>query len=384
MSHPTTATPPRAASRRHHLSTLLLLTVAVALVTAGTAMAHSPAAPQSFPTPVPSPAPGTPQRGAPPVPLPPAEGCTPQAPTPACPPPTPAPAPSPPGAAPPLPLPLPPAGVCPPSTALPACHPGPAPRPAPPPPPPPGGGSDNPSDWIAGLLTGWLHDWVTSLVRSALGSLLDMLGKSLLATPQLDQIPGVAQVWATNQHLMITAYVLVIVLAGLVVLAYQSLQTRASIKETLPRLAVGFLAASLSLFLGGQAITLANAVSHAVAGNQDGLDTTAKVFTDTLLGGFPHDHNDENDFYILFTGLALAVMLIVVLLTYIVRITLTMILLAGAPLFLMCHALPQTESIAFWWWKAFGGCLAIQIGQSLALITAIKLFYMPGHITLFP
>ena len=62
---------------------------------------------------------------------------------------------------------------------------------------------------------------------------------------------------------------------------------------------------------------------------------------------------------------------------------LTVVLVAGAPLALMFHALPQTEPIARWWWKAFGGCLAIQVVQSLTLITAMRVFLAPGGFTLF-
>jgi hypothetical protein len=49
----------------------------------------------------------------------------------------------------------------------------------------------------------------------------------------------------------------------------------------------------------------------------------------------------------------------------------------------MFHALPQTEGVAYWWWRAFGGCLAIQVGQSLALITALRVFFAPGGFTMF-
>lgn len=70
----------------------------------------------------------------------------------------------------------------------------------------------------------------------------------------------------------------------------------------------------------------------------------------------------------------LVCLLVALLVTYVVRVALTVILIAGAPLALMGHALPQTDGIARWWWKAFGGVLAIQIAQSLALVTAIRLF----------
>lgn len=49
----------------------------------------------------------------------------------------------------------------------------------------------------------------------------------------------------------------------------------------------------------------------------------------------------------------------------------------------MFHALPQTEWIAYFWWRAFGGCLAIQIVQSLTLITAMRVFLAPGGFTFF-
>ncbi|WP_280263213.1 hypothetical protein [Nocardia wallacei] len=53
-------------------------------------------------------------------------------------------------------------------------------------------------------------------------------------------------------------------------------------------------------------------------------------------------------------------------------------LFGAAPLALMCHALPVTEPIARWWWRSFAACLAIQVVQSLTLITAARVFLSPG------
>ncbi len=217
-----------------------------------------------------------------------------------------------------------------------------------------------------------------SLVIPALNSLLDLLAKSVLVTPALDQLPVMGQIWASSQHIVIGVYATVILVAGIIVMAYQTLQTRSSIKEILPRVVVGFLAANLSLFFGGKIIDIGNAFSQAILGDGIHPETAARALTDTLM----HDL-DAGGVFVLFIALALVVMLVAVLLTYIVRLTLTVLLLAGAPLFLMCHALPQTEGIAFWWWKAFAGVMAIQVGQALALVTTIKLFFWPGGITLF-
>ncbi|WP_187351871.1 hypothetical protein [Allosaccharopolyspora coralli] len=231
-------------------------------------------------------------------------------------------------------------------------------------------------------MTDWIWDLFANLARSALNGMLDMLGTTLLATPALDQVPVMGQVWGASRDIMIAVYALVVVIAGLVVMAYQTMQTRTTVREALPRLVVAFVAANLSLFLGGKAITFANALSQAVLGNRVGLDEATKAFTDTLRGGFP-DEGSYGELYVIFTILALVVMLICVVLTYVVRITLTVILLAGAPLLLLCHALPQTEAIAFWWWKAFGAVLAIQIAQALTFAAAIRMFYLPGGVSLF-
>lgn len=217
-----------------------------------------------------------------------------------------------------------------------------------------------------------------SLVTPGLNSLLDLLAKSVLVTPALDQLPVMGQVWTSSQHIVIGVYASLILVAGIIVMAYQTLHTRTSIKEILPRVIVGFLAANLSLFFGGKIIEIGNAFSQAILGDQINPETAARAMTATLM----HDL-DGGGVLILFIALALVVMLVVVLLTYIVRLALTVILLAGAPLFLMCHALPHTEGIAFWWWKSFAGVMAIQVAQSLALVTTLKLFFWPGGITLF-
>lgn len=245
----------------------------------------------------------------------------------------------------------------------------------------PGGtGNGDSGSWIGNLLNGWLQSFFATLVRSALNPLLDLLSQYVLVTPQLDQLPIMGQLWGNSQQIMIAVYAILVLVAGVTVMAYETLQAQHSIREILPRLAVGFLAANLSLFLGAKAIEIANALSQAVLGDQVNPDLAAQSLRATLESQLTPD---QGSMFLLLIGLGLAVMLIAVLLTFIVRLTLTVLLLAAAPLLLMCHALPQTEGIAFWWWKAFAGVLAIQIGQSLTLTAAIKLFFLPGGITIF-
>ncbi|GAB2677138.1 hypothetical protein GCM10027271_42450 [Saccharopolyspora gloriosae] len=298
--------------------------------------------------------------------------------------PSPAPSPVPAPADPTVPVPLPPRpDACGPGTTLPVCaFPPPSTRPPPEPPQPvtpkPGGGEECGFSNVPACVSDAVASFFKGLVTPGLNEVLGLLADSLLVTPRLDELPVMGEIWEQSRQIVLVAYSLVVTIAGLIVLAYQTLQTRASIKEVLPRVAVGFLAANLSLLFAGYAIDIANALSQAILGNNLDPGQAGQAMTETLMQDL-----DVGGVFLIFVALALLVMLVVVLLTYVVRLMLTIVLLAAAPLLLMCHALPQTEGIALWWWKAFGGVLVIQIGQAFTLVAAMKMFFLPGGITLF-
>jgi hypothetical protein len=230
---------------------------------------------------------------------------------------------------------------------------------------------------IGGCITNAINDFFRGIVTDALNPLLDLLSKTLLTTPTLDSLPRIGELWNNSWQILLASYALLVLIAGILVMGYETVQTRHSIKEIAPRIVVGFLAGALSLWVATKGIEIANGLAQAVMGG--GLD--ASTAGDTLKNLVLSSLN--GGIFIIFVGIFLAGMLIVLLVTYIVRVALTIILIAGAPLALMFHALPQTEGIAKWWWKAYGGVLAIQVGQSLTLITAMKVFLAPGGFTLF-
>ena len=340
---------------------------------------------------------------APPLPLPTGDPCTPDSPLPVCH--LPAPNTTPPLTGVPLPIPTGP------STPV-TCFPGslqyecthPSTSPAPPPcagegciPQPPtaapptnpgtgqpgNGGNDGDGEAdcgitdIGGCITNAINAFFRGIVTAALNPLLDLLSTTLLTTPTPDSLPRIGELWTNSWQILLACYGMLILIAGILVMGYQTLQTRHSIKEIAPRIVVGFLAGALSLWVATKGIQIANGLAQAVMGG--GLDassageTLRNLTLSSLNGGI----------FIIFIGIFLAGMLVVLLVTYVVRVALTVILIAGAPIALMFHALPQTEGIAKWWWKAFGGCLAIQVVQSLTLITAMKVFLAPGGFTLF-
>ncbi|WP_245960202.1 hypothetical protein [Prauserella flavalba] len=230
---------------------------------------------------------------------------------------------------------------------------------------------------IGGCITNAINDLFRGIVTAALNPLLDLLSKTLLTTPTPDSLPRIGELWNNSWQILLASYGLLILIAGILVMGYETVQTRHSIKEIAPRIVVGFLAGALSLWVATKAIEIANGIAQAVMGGGLDASSAGDTLKNLVLGSL------NGGIFIIFIGIFLAGMLIVLLVTYIVRVALTIILIAGAPIALMCHALPQTEGIARWWWKAFGGCLAIQVGQSLTLITAMKVFLAPGGFTLF-
>ncbi len=240
-----------------------------------------------------------------------------------------------------------------------------------------GGDADCGITDIGGCITNAINGFFRGMVTAALNPLLDLLSKTLLTTPTPDSLPRIGELWTTSWRILLACYALLVLVAGVLVMAYESLQTRHSIKEIAPRLVVGFLAGALSLWAATQAIEIANGLAQAVMGGGVDASSAGETLRDLVLGSL------NGGIFVIFIGVFLAGMLVVLLVSYVVRVALTIILIVGAPLALMFHALPQTEGIARWWWKAFGGCLAIQVCQSLALITAMRVFLAPGGLTLF-
>ncbi|MGH3630699.1 MAG: hypothetical protein ACRDRL_25065, partial [Sciscionella sp.] len=227
---------------------------------------------------------------------------------------------------------------------------------------------------IPACVSAAIDSFLMGLVIPALTELLTLVGTTVLTTPTPGQLPRVGQLWESSWQTLLTMYAALILAAEIVVMAHETLQTRTSIKEVLPRIVIGFLAGAVSLWIATQAITIANAVTRSfLAGGIDEA-AAADLLKAVIIGSLT-----DSTFVIVF-GLVLAGLLVAVLLTYVVRVMLTVSLVAGAPLLLMFHAIPDTEGIARWWWKAFGGCLAVQLAQSFVLETALQVFFTPGSI----
>ncbi len=223
---------------------------------------------------------------------------------------------------------------------------------------------------LGGRIEAAINDWFRGLVASALSPALELLGQTVLATPQVTGPGRVSELWGVSAGLANAFFVLFALIGGAVVMGHETVQTRYSAKEIAPRLVIGMIAANASLALAGMGISVANALSQGLLGQ--GVDPAQATARMRQLALAPLD---DGGIFLVFVGLAAAVLAVVLLAVYVIRVALVVLLVAAAPLALACHALPHTDGFARLWWRALGACLGVQVAQSLVLVSAVRVFF---------
>ena len=226
---------------------------------------------------------------------------------------------------------------------------------------------------ITGHIEAAIDDWFRSLVTDALDPVLTLLGHTLLATPNVTAQSRVGQLWRMAEGIADAFLVLFVLAGGAIVMGHETLQTRTALRDVLPRIVVAAFAVNASLGLAGLAISTADALSAAVLGQGVDAANAAVVLRQLVLGSLA-----SGGIFVVLLGGVVAVLAVVLLATYVVRLALVILLVVAAPICLVCHALPQTEGLAKLWWRAFSGTLAVQVAQSLVLITALRVFLATG------
>jgi hypothetical protein len=239
------------------------------------------------------------------------------------------------------------------------------------------GGSHGPAWWqfwdVSGQISNAIDGWFRGLVTDALNPMLDLIGKTVLATPQVAGQSAVAQIWLISLGIADGLLVLFLLAAGALLMTNDTLHSRYALKDALPRIAVGAIAANASLSLSGQLISFANALSAGfLAGGVDPAQASVQ------LKGFVLGAVASSGIFVILLGLVAAVLAVVLLILYIVRATVVLILIAGAPLLLITHALPQTDGLARLWWRGMTAALGVQVAQALVLATAVRVFFNVG------
>lgn len=217
-----------------------------------------------------------------------------------------------------------------------------------------------------------INDWFTELVTSAMDPVLDLVGRTSMTTPDLASNPQISQLWEITRWVANSLFILFVIVGGIVIASHETLQTRVTLKETLPRIVVGFIAINASLSLIGMAISFVNGIATGIlAGDSaNGISTGVK---DEI-----HRQLEEGGIFMILIALAALVLAVVLLALYVLRLTITIVLVVAGPLALVCHASPYTEGVAKLWWRGLFGVLAIQILQAVTLIVFVKVFFVQG------
>ncbi len=221
---------------------------------------------------------------------------------------------------------------------------------------------------VGEAFTAMLRTAVVEVVNPA----LELLSNTLLQTPQPTAVPRLTALWGMSWQIAVAVYGVVVVVAGLVVMAHQSVQARYGVREIGPRLLLGFVAGWVTLPLADMAVQVANAVSGRLVGGVDeraGMAGLAALVRVSVAS--PSPVAGAAPWPLLLAGLVVGLLLVGVLVGYLVRVVAVIVLVAAGPVVVMWHALPQTDPVARWWWRALGGLLSIQVIQ--ALIIAVGL-----------
>ncbi|MDA8275746.1 MAG: hypothetical protein M0029_10280 [Actinomycetota bacterium] len=226
---------------------------------------------------------------------------------------------------------------------------------------------------ITGHIEAAIDSWFRDLVTAALDPILTLLGHTLLATPNVTAQSRVGELWRMTEGIADAFLVLFVLVGGAIVMGHETVQTRTAIKDVLPRVVIAGIAVNASLSLAGLAISTADSLSGAVLGQGVDASGAVVVLRQLVLGSLV-----DGGIFVVLLGGVVAVLAIVVLATYVVRLALVILLVVAAPICLVCHALPQTEGLAKLWWRAFFGVLAVQVAQSLVLVTALRVFLASG------
>ncbi|MFD9211301.1 hypothetical protein ACFVZM_34100 [Streptomyces sioyaensis] len=243
---------------------------------------------------------------------------------------------------------------------------------------------DTSSGWdaltdVPGVIVDAITSFLGMLIEQVMKPVREFLADTLLATPDVTKHSDVKRLWAAMLKITCGIYVLFVTAGGITIMGYETVQTRYALKQILPRLLLGMVAATTSLTVMGKAISLSNALAHSIMATDmadAGQGMVERVLPFALFGvaGLK--------LYLLLLAILMVALVLAVLIGFMVRVAVLALLAVCAPLALACHAHPLSDPVARLWWRALGGCLVIQVAQSITFILAVKLFFAPGATTL--
>jgi multisubunit Na+/H+ antiporter MnhF subunit len=216
---------------------------------------------------------------------------------------------------------------------------------------------------VIDAINGWLQSLADHLLRPALAA----AGQLLFQTPTFDSIPEVSRTWAVVRDVTDGLFVIVLLAAGVMVMASGTFESRYSVKALIPRIVLAAIAANASLALCGALIKLDNALVSGVVGPDPGTTTFDQLAS--MVQG-PHTSDQVVGSLV---GLAAAVLAILLVGLYIGRDIVLVVATVLSPLAMATYALPQTDEIARIWWRVFSALLFVQVIEAILVELGLQL-----------
>ncbi|MEV0003470.1 type IV secretion system protein [Micromonospora sp. NPDC050980] len=224
---------------------------------------------------------------------------------------------------------------------------------------------------------GQILDWLAAAILATLDALIGVISSALLITPNVTALPQVQALTGRSILVVDTVFVLAFVAAGvLTVTGGGDERSQYTVKDLLPRLIVGFIAAHFSQLWCGMLIDLGNALTAALTTPEGDSDGALRAIKTHITAG-------QDKIAVLLFVICVAIIGVLLASTafsVIVRFAVVLVLTAAAPIALACHALPQTDPVARLWWKSYAGVLAVPIVQGFTLYAGQWMLTDPDHL----
>jgi hypothetical protein len=200
-----------------------------------------------------------------------------------------------------------------------------------------------------------------------------MLQEFLFVVPNPAVLPQAQRLWSVNLSIVNTGYILAIITAGIIAMTYQSVQVAYSLKELLPRLVFGAVAANFSLQGCTLILQTANSLTRALSPPLVDIGA-AQVIRRQVIAALV---DPEVALLSLIAAVMVTGLLLVLVFQWLARLAVLLLCVILAPLALACYCLPRLDAAASLWWRTLFGTLGIQLLQALLLYGGLSVFLDP-------
>jgi hypothetical protein len=227
-----------------------------------------------------------------------------------------------------------------------------------------------------GWLYDWLLQWLTEQTLGLFGELLSLMTARFFVSPDVTVLPQVQQLAGWSLAVVDGVYVLAVTAAGLMQFT-GGVEARFQVKDLLPRLVFGFVAANFGVEVCRLLIEAANAVTGSLAGEAAAGTDLVEHVRDQMQ---PVQPNGATLLLVTVIGVVVVVLFVQLLIGWITRIAVLVVLAGLAPVALACHGLPHTQPAAVLWWRGLAGCLTIPALQAVFLTLGAGLLTGPAPV----